>query len=769
MHPGQFLLRLTPRHLLPESRLSDALAWQLPILTILICILALTGIGVYKSVRHSITERTNENLAAIAMLKTGQIEHWLAERRDDALLVTRSSTFSANLRHWLLNGAHDGAQKDSLLRHLQELSSIHHYRTISIYSASNGTQLLTVGGGHDDQAHDRSEVLKAAQAEAPVLDDLHFPPDVKPSQIELGYFVPFIDDRYGKALAVAYLVADPAKLLFPVLQQQASSSPSAETLLVRVEGDNLVYLNNLRHHPSSTLQFRMPRSTPGLLAAQAAEGKTGAIQGIDYRNVPSLGHALPVPGTPWLLITKIDEEEVYAHINKMALFSALVMTLSLLVGLRWFIEHTRNTARIERLSRLYAAISKTNQAMIHSQSPPEVYRAVCNACVELGGLRLAWVGIADPLSQRILPVEAAGEAVAYLDDIVISTNPALAEGQGPSGQSFREQRMQQCADFLADPATLPWHARAAECGVHCSVSLPLQQAGQSIGTLCVYGSEKNFFDREALEILGEMAGNISFFLDLFAQEMQRSAHASHLQQLSRRIVAVQEEERRRLVRELHDSTSPNLATIKLILKTIQPVLEAAPSAAEISPLEDVLALLEDTTQNIREICGELRPPLLDYAGLVHALDGYIRQFGQRTGIAVQFNARDITGQFSPEIESSLFRIVQEALTNCAKHARASQVDIELSRQGEQVALRIVDNGTGFAPDKLGEPGYPPGFGLLTMRERAEFIGGTFEIITPPGRGTTITVHLQASEHAPGQPAILESNCPNAQVAKQADY
>lgn len=769
MHPGQFLLRLIPRHLLPENRQSNGLTWQLPMLITLISILALTGMGIYKSVRQSITERANENLATIAMLKTGQIEHWLAERRDDAMLITRSSAFSDNLNHWLGDGARESAEKDSLLRQLQDLSSIHHYRTISIYSASTGEQLLTIGGGHDDQAHDRAEVLKAAQAKGPVLDDLHFPPEANPAQIEFGYFVPFINGSDGKAQAVVYLVADPGKLLFPVLQQQASLSPSAETLLVRVEGDNLVYLNSLRHRPSSTLQFRLPRSTPGLLAAQAAEGKTGAIQGVDYRGVRSLGYALPVPGTPWLLITKINEDEVYAHINKMALFSALIMLLSLLVGLRWFVEHTRNTARIERLSRLYAAISKTNQAMIHSQSPSEVYRAVCNACVELGGLRLAWVGIADPVSQRILPVEAAGEAVAYLDDIVISTNPEFPEGQGPSGQCFREQRMQQCADFLADPATEPWHARAAQCGVHCSVSLPLQQAGQSIGTLCVYGCEKNFFDAEALDILGEMAGNISFFLDLFAQEKLRNAHENHLQQLSRRIVAVQEEERRRLVMELHDSTSPNLATIKVILKTTQALLDAAPSSGEISPLEDALALLEDTTQNIREICGELRPPLLDYAGLVHALDGYTLQFGRRTGITVHFHSRDITGHFSHEIESSLFRIVQEALTNCAKHAKASQVDIELLRQGERISLRIVDNGSGFSLDKLGQHGYPPGLGLLTMRERAEFIGGTFKIVTQPAQGTSITVHLLVTDLAPDLPSTPNGDCPFPTVSVNQDF
>lgn len=863
--------------------------WRLPLLAIFISVLTLTSVGitVYFSVRQSITDQANEHLAAVAMLKVGQIEHWLGERRDDAQQVARSSTFSSSLQRWLANGRRDERLKENLLRNLQEISAVHHYRAVGIYAASDGEQLLTTGGEHSDEQRDREQARKAVILQAPLLDDLHFSPDAKPSEIELGYFIPIVTGNSSSPVAVAYLVADPTKLLFPLLQKLPSASPSAETLLVRVEGNHLIYLNTLRHQQNRALQFRMPLSTPELLAAQAAQGKTGAISGVDYRNIRSLGYALPVAGTPWLLIAKIDEAEIYAHFNKMALFSAIVTALSLFSGIWWVVEHAKSAARIERLSRLYAAISQTNQAIIHSHSPAEVYRAVCTACVELAGLRLAWVGIADPELRRIVPVEAAGDALAYLDNIVISTQPDIPEGRGPISFAYREQRVHECADFLSDPATLPWQERAAEFGLACAVALPLQRAGKSIGILCVYGGEKNFFDGEALKILGEMANNISFFLDHFDQEtqrrqlaqelatklaeiedlyqnapcgyhslnadglivrindtelhwlgytrdevvnrlhasqllneesrrafqtnftqfktsgelkdlqlemvrkdgstlpvnltasvvtdqkgnylysrttvfdmtdirrleMERSAQASHLQLLSRRLVAVQEKERRVLVGELHDSTSPNLATIQVMLNTIKPLLAAHPDIN--TTLEDVQALLDDTSQSIREICSDLRPPLLDYAGLAPALGGYAQQFGRHTGITVHFDARNITSRFLPEIESSLFRIVQEALTNCAKHAKASAIDIDMSQRENLVLLVIADNGAGFSPESLGKPGYPAGHGLITMRERAEFIGGTFDIASQPGKGTRIIVKL-----AMATDSDVQSNLPS---------
>jgi signal transduction histidine kinase len=133
----------------------------------------------------------------------------------------------------------------------------------------------------------------------------------------------------------------------------------------------------------------------------------------------------------------------------------------------------------------------------------------------------------------------------------------------------------------------------------------------------------------------------------------------------------------------------------------------------------------------------MRPPLLDYAGLTAAVESYIQQFARRTGIAVQFDCDNCEARYTPELESLLFRIFQEALTNCAKHAHATSVSVTLST-GFPVVMAITDDGVGFDPVHLGSTGQV-GLGLLNMREMAEVAGGTLTIESTAGKGTRIAV------------------------------
>jgi signal transduction histidine kinase len=207
---------------------------------------------------------------------------------------------------------------------------------------------------------------------------------------------------------------------------------------------------------------------------------------------------------------------------------------------------------------------------------------------------------------------------------------------------------------------------------------------------------------------------------------------------SRRLVQVQEEERRRLAVELHDWTGGNLAAIHLNLKSI--VKSIAPANDEDQELlQESSALLADTIVSVREICGELRPHVLDHSGLTHAIDTRLKQFTRRTGIVSSFEHERFAGRCAAEIEIKLYRITQEALLNCAKHSSATHVWIRLSNDDGHIALRIEDNGVGFAIEDLGRGGSGFGQGLQIMRERAGFVGGSFTISATPGSGTCISV------------------------------
>lgn len=221
------------------------------------------------------------------------------------------------------------------------------------------------------------------------------------------------------------------------------------------------------------------------------------------------------------------------------------------------------------------------------------------------------------------------------------------------------------------------------------------------------------------------------------QEQERAEQARHIETLSRNLIAVQEQERRKISSELHDHTGANLTALDTFLKIITTRLpQPLPTSLE-KVVGDARHVLADTIASVRTICSELRPVILDYAGLVPALESYAQSFERRSGVRVRFRATPVAG-LSAEVESNLFRIAQEALTNCAKYAQAKHLSLDLEGSATRLRLSIADDGIGFSPQVIGQDASPH-LGLVTMRERSEFIGGRFDLVSAPGRGTRIEV------------------------------
>ncbi len=223
-----------------------------------------------------------------------------------------------------------------------------------------------------------------------------------------------------------------------------------------------------------------------------------------------------------------------------------------------------------------------------------------------------------------------------------------------------------------------------------------------------------------------------------AAERERERGRQRLGEMSQRLVAVQEDERRRLSAELHDHTSGNLAALDLLLRTLAGQLaRAAPKDGDsTATIGNVQELLRTTAAEIRAVCSDLRPPLLDYAGLLPALESYAKRFSERYGIAVRIELKGKPARLQPTLESTLFRIAQEALTNCAKHSGAKMVVVSLHFSVQRTALEISDDGCGFDPGAA-----TAGQGLSIMRERAEFGGGVCSIVSKPRHGTKIRVEF----------------------------
>jgi two-component system sensor histidine kinase UhpB len=223
------------------------------------------------------------------------------------------------------------------------------------------------------------------------------------------------------------------------------------------------------------------------------------------------------------------------------------------------------------------------------------------------------------------------------------------------------------------------------------------------------------------------------------------ATADKLQALGRRLVQVQETERRKISRELHDRVGQALTALRINMDMIRARASPRGDPVVSERSRDSLELIESAFQAVRNVMYELRPPMLDEFGLVAPLQWYAKQFGDRTGIEVTVRG-DESLRFPPDVELGLFRIAQEALNNVARHAKANGVVIEVRAEAQWLVLAVQDDGVGFEPPASGEDG--AGYGLITMRERSEALGGTFEASSSPDTGTRITVRIPGSAAPP---------------------
>jgi signal transduction histidine kinase len=223
-------------------------------------------------------------------------------------------------------------------------------------------------------------------------------------------------------------------------------------------------------------------------------------------------------------------------------------------------------------------------------------------------------------------------------------------------------------------------------------------------------------------------------------ERKRTEHAlreyaDRLQGLSRRLMEVEETERRRIHHELHDRIGQNLSALILALDLVRTQLHERACQPIGKRVDDMQALLTSTTTQVRDLLAELHPPGLNEFGLFAALRSYVDTFHRSTSLNVCLRGEE-TPRLPRAAELALFRIAQEALINSAKHASAKRVEIKLEATADKVLLSVEDDGQGFDP---GDPGNHCSWGLTIMRDRAEAVGARLQIRSGPGTGTAVLV------------------------------
>jgi PAS domain S-box-containing protein len=280
--------------------------------------------------------------------------------------------------------------------------------------------------------------------------------------------------------------------------------------------------------------------------------------------------------------------------------------------------------------------------------------------------------------------------------------------------------------------------RADDLPITAVVAVPMLHGGELIGVLIVneFDTTSRHFTHEDTRLLELFAAHAASAVHNATLFRQVRASRERLQKLSSSLLRAQEIERRNIARELHDEIGQALTGIQLNFQAIEPLLSDPNTSAM---LADSMATIERVLHQVRDLSLNLRPSVLDDFGLVAALNWLVKRQPQGTGLVIELEADPLEPRPVADIETVCFRVTQEALTNAARHAKASRVRIELKKRETELELVIRDNGVGFdVPRAMQHSAAGSSMGLLGMYERVALVGGRIEITSAPAEGTRIS-------------------------------
>lgn len=503
---------------------ADPQRW-VPVLAFVALVLAIGAVAYYTFTHYQrqIRAERQQMLTAIADLKQRQISDWLGERRNHGELLKRSPLFARETERWLKQGAPAGEVRDRLVARMQTEVDIYGFAKLVLFDR-DGVQRLSVGAAGAVAEHERAMAREAVRSGEIIFSDFHRDAAAADAGVELDMQVPLQGNagKPGGAAGVMYFRIDPRQQFYRLIQSMPIPSATAESLLVRHEGDDVLFLNELRFRHDTALSLRLPLGENRLIAAMAARGDEGVLEGLDYRGVPVLAAVQRIPGTAWVLIVKMDAAEIFQPVSQLShLFVALTLILAATAGIAvalWW--RRQRDKKVARLTRLYATLSQTNQAIVRIGQRQRLFDEICRIAVEFGGFKFAWIGFPGP-DGWVRVVASHGYDDGHLESLKISTDAASPLSQGPTGTAIREGRAVVVNDYESDPGMQPWRAQLAERGVFASAAFPLLQEGNANGALTLYATEAHFFDSALITLLEEMATDVSFALDNFEREAAR--------------------------------------------------------------------------------------------------------------------------------------------------------------------------------------------------------------------------------------------------------
>lgn len=445
---------------------------------------------------------------------------------------------------------------------------------------------------------------------------------------------------------------------------------------------------------------------------------------------------------PWL--TRDDDERWITWTNTNVKDEA--GNVMAIVGVGVDVTELRQTQRtLERRNRELQALVEAGQLLSGTLDLDEVLGRLLDVVQEQFNLASVSCSSYDPATQtleiRAQHYDTPAHQVGRIGERRLRDQHPYSSRALDTGQLVYEPDLWNAPHILEER-----RAEAQRLNIRSVVEVPLIAKGQPVGVLHLRSFDTpRFFTAEELAFARAIAPGAAAAIDNAQLYGQIDAARARAEELAARVVQAQEEERRRIARELHDEVGQLLTGAKLSQEMLVTDLPAEMAELRGRALENV-NLIDETMDVVRRLSLALRPAALDELGLSAALEWHIERYQHQTGIQVTFHETALPRQLPDPQATAVYRIVQEALTNVARHASAASVVVEVMWDDQSLRVQVTDDGCGFDAATILRTGPVEGhFGLLGLQERAILLGGQAHVESRPGQGTRITVELPLPE------------------------
>lgn len=679
-------------------------------------------------------QAARDRLSAVADLKVGQITNWYRERMGDASYFL-DGEHVADVAKAFLDSPSAPATKAQMYGLMAAVRTHFRYNRVQLVGVDGQVRLACPAEENWIGARATAFIAETCRTGQIQVSDLH-PTQIHPNAVNMDVFVPLLhrtESRSGppRVIAVLMLEIDPSEFLFPTIRRWPTPSASGEALLVRREGDEVVFLNELRHSTDIPLTLRLSIDKhPKLPAAKVVAGTEGIVEGVDYRGMAVLAALRKVPDTPWFLVAKVDQTEIYAPMRERVwITSVILLMLVLLFGLGGVLLQRRRNQHwlVQQLNaeRRLLALEKRFRLLFEGARDAIIW--------------------ADANTGILLHCNSAAEALLSRDRTEIVGKHQTFLHPPEQLEFYREH-------FRSHVAMDPHRNLNAEIvrkdGRRVAVEIfpsVIDLGEQRI----IQGIFRDVTERKRVEEelaryrnhLEELVAERTRELDKSREQLQQAQRLASIGTLAAGIA-----------HEINNPLGMMLLSMDLAMDSLgRPEALAELLRQQKQDLERCARIVKGVLDFARQGAKEKSPLDLNEA-VRHGLD-LTREYARRHGVAVETRLAgglsSISGN-ATDLEQVVVNLVQNAVHACG---RRGCVTVETCGVNGGVRLVVRDNGCGMAPDEVRRAFDPffttriekggTGLGLITVHGIVTQHGGTIEITSEPGKGTVVTIDFPA--------------------------